>query len=200
MGLRVGEVNKLHVSNIDFDKRELTIKSEKSRKLDSLIIPFELFKETYNFIDKNMELIKSANGYIFYKENDNNHNNVQYVDLDYVRKVFRQAAKRANLDQIYDYSEEVVAGRKERPLHRLTMHSLRHYAITHFAKSTNGNIILASRFARHSSPTVTMRYIAKDNEELYKNIDFAFNNSKLNELTLFAKKTSINKADNTKAL
>jgi integrase len=27
MGLRVGEVSKLHISNIDFDKRELTIKS-----------------------------------------------------------------------------------------------------------------------------------------------------------------------------
>lgn len=29
-GFRVGEVSKLHISNIDFDKRELTIKSEKS--------------------------------------------------------------------------------------------------------------------------------------------------------------------------
>lgn len=35
-------------------------------------------------------------------------------------------------------------------------------------------MVLASRFARHASPTTTVRYIAKDKDELYKNIDFAF--------------------------
>ena len=53
MGLRIGEVCKLHLSNIDFDKRELIIKSEKSGKMDALLIPSDLFKETVEFVAKN---------------------------------------------------------------------------------------------------------------------------------------------------
>ena len=174
LGLRVGEVCKLHLGNIDFDKRELTLQSEKSRKLDSLIIPIDLFKETIEYITKHAAEIKVAEGHVFFKENDNNHNNVLYVDLGYVRKVFRETLRKANLNQIYAYSDETMATHNQRPLYRLTTHSLRHYAITHFSKSTNGNVVLTSRFARHAGPTTTMRYIAKDNEELYKNIDFAF--------------------------
>ena len=174
MGLRVGEVSKLHISNIDFDKRELTIKSEKSNKLDSLIIPLDLFKDTVAFVQLHKESIKAAEGFLFYKDNDNNHNAVPHVDLNYVRKVFRESIVRANLDQVYAHSEETMVGHRERPLYRLTTHSLRHYAITHFSKSTNGNVVLTSRFARHANPSTTMRYIAKDKDELYKNIDVAF--------------------------
>jgi integrase len=74
--------------------------------------------------------------------------------------------------------------RKERPraLHRLTTHSLRHYAITRFTKATNGNVVLASRFARHSNPSITMRYISKDKKELYENIEDAFNEGLLNRI------------------
>ena len=42
LGLRVGEVCKLHISNIDFGKHELTMKSEKSKRMDSLLIPSDL--------------------------------------------------------------------------------------------------------------------------------------------------------------
>ena len=84
LGLRVGEVSKLHVGNINFDKRELTLKSEKSGRLDSLIIPVELFKETVEYIAKNEAAVKALNGCIFYKENDNNHNEIQHVELNYV--------------------------------------------------------------------------------------------------------------------
>ena len=87
--------------------------------------------------------------------------------------------KSSGLDSIYDYSEE--DGKRNRALHRLTTHSLRHYAITHFAKATNGNIVQTCRFARHAKPETTMRYISRDNEELYKSIDFAFSN-RLSEL------------------
>ena len=174
MGLRVGEVCKLHISNIDFDKRELTIKSEKSGKMDSLIIPLDLFKETVEYMSKNAKEIKAAEGYVFFKENDNGHTRLPYLNLNYVRNIFRRTIDTAGLNQTYGTSEEAYANHRSRPLHRLTTHSLRHYAITRFAKSTNGNIVLASRFARHASPSTTMRYIAKDKDELYRNIDFAF--------------------------
>ena len=179
LGLRVGEVHKLHISNINFDKRELTLRSEKSGKMDSLIIPMELFKETVEYIAKNEALIKAANGYVFFKDNDNNHNNLQHVDVNYVRKVFRETLKVAALDEFYGYSEETNPNKKTRRLYRLSTHSLRHYAITRFSKSNNGNVVLTSRYARHASPTTTMRYIAKDNAQLYNEIDNASSSNKI---------------------
>ena len=179
LGLRVGDVSKLHISNINFDKRELTIQSEKSRKMDSLIIPPDLFKETIEYMAKNADRIKAAHGYVFFKDNDNNHNNIEHVEVNYVRKVFRETIKSAGLDSVYGHSDEAYSNHKGRRLFRLSTHSLRHYAITRFAKSTNGNVVLTSRFARHSRPDVTMTYISKDTEELYKEIDLAFSSSKI---------------------
>ena len=40
---------KLNLSNICFDTRELKFKSEKSGRLDSLLIPIPLFKQTVKF-------------------------------------------------------------------------------------------------------------------------------------------------------
>ncbi|MEM0173836.1 MAG: hypothetical protein QXI16_04955, partial [Sulfolobaceae archaeon] len=90
--------------------------------------------------------------------------------------------QRCGLDTTYGSSDESLYHRKERMLHRLTTHSLRHYAITHFAKSTNGNVVLTSRFARHSNPMVTMRYISRDNEQLFSEIDNTFAIQNINML------------------
>ena len=187
LGLRVGEVSRLHISNINFDKRELTIKSEKSAVSDSLVIPSDLFNETIDFINKNIEAIKASSGYIFFKENDNNSNKVLHIDMNYVRKVFRQVARATELNQVYDYSEETCAPHRVRPLYRITTHSLRHYAITKFAKATNGNVVLTSRFARHASPIITMRYIAKDNAQLYSEIENAFSSRNIEGLKVISK-------------
>ena len=78
--------------------------------MDSLIIPLDLFKETISFINQHKESIQAAQGFLFFKDNDNNHNDIPHVDLNYVRKVFRESVARASLDQIYAYSEETATG------------------------------------------------------------------------------------------
>ncbi len=75
------------------------------------------------------------------------------------------------LDEVYDTREESEFKRVVRKLHILTTHSLRYYAITRFARKTNGNLVLTSRFARHSSSNTTMTYIHSDKKELYAAID-----------------------------
>ena len=177
LGLRIGEACSLGIGNFNFEKKELIIKSEKSNKIDALLIPADLFRETVNFILRNQQPIKNSSNHIFFKENDNNRNRVQHVNLHYVRKVFREAVGNAGLEFVYAYTDEDLYNRNQRKLHRLTTHSLRHYAITRFAKGTNGNLVLVSRFARHADPSTTMRYISKDNEELYKNIESVFNDT-----------------------
>ena len=81
---------------------------------------------------------------------------------------------KAGLYEVYDTSDETNPNRNVRHLHRLTTHSLRHYVIINFAKQTNGNLVLTSRFARHSDPSTTMTYISTRKEELYKEIDNTF--------------------------
>ena len=91
--------------------------------------------------------------------------------MDYVRNRFRHYIELADIDQVYDISDESYESHAPRRLHRLTTHSLRHYAITSFSKQTNGNIVLTSRFARHSKPDTTMTYINTRKEELYAELD-----------------------------
>ncbi len=174
LGLRVGEVVKLNLKDINMQTRELTVFTEKAKTIDTLIIPLKLFEETQTYINCFSVDIKQAQSYIFFRDPTKSNRADPYLEPNYVRKVFRHYVQEARLDEdAYGLSDE-DRGRTQRQLHRLTTHSLRHYAITRFAKQVNGNLVLTSRFARHSEPSITMTYIAKDKEQLYAEIDKAF--------------------------
>jgi len=70
------------------------------------------------------------------------------------------------MEESYGFSE----GQNPKLLHRLTTHSLRHYAITNFSKKNNGNVILTSKFARHHRVETTMMYVHTGKEELSRSI------------------------------
>ncbi len=172
LGLRIGEVCRLHLGSINFETRELTLKTEKARVTDSMIIPAPLFADTVNFIRKYEKQIARSGGYIFFKLGKSSRE-MLFMGPNYVRAAFRRYVIKAGLDFTYDISDESVEGREIRSLHRLTTHSLRHYAITNFSKTTNGNVVLTCRFARHASPETTMTYINTSKEELYDGIEGA---------------------------
>ena len=175
LGLRIGEAVRLNIKDIDFQTRELTIKSEKSNTLDTLIIPVPLFRLTFEYIKPNNRQIESSAGYLFFKEEGKySEKNEQYLSKNYVRNMFRFYVQRAGLDKVYDSSDETNYDRTPRSLHRLTTHNLRHYAITSFSKQTNDNIILTAKFTRHRATAVTLTYISTTKQELYKEIDKTF--------------------------
>ena len=175
LGLRIGEAVRLNIKDIDFQTRELTIKSEKSNILDTLIIPVPLFRLTFEYIKPNNRQIESSAGYLFFKEEGKySEKNEQYLSKNYVRNRFRFYVRRAGLDKVYDSSDETNYDRTPRSLHRLTTHNLRHYAITSFSKQTNDNIILTAKFTRHRATAVTLTYISTTKQELYKEIDKTF--------------------------
>ncbi len=174
LGLRIGEAVRVNINSIDLETRELTLKTEKAQVMDSLLIPMPLFKDTIAFISKHKTAIEEAQGYLFYADKLRTKRPEPYLEQNYVRHIFREYVRMAGLDEVYDTSDESSQGRSVRQLHRLTTHSLRHYAITAFSKQTNGNLVLTSRFARHSDPNTTMTYISTRKEELYKEIDNAF--------------------------
>ncbi len=181
LGLRIGEAVKLNIKDIKFQSRELIVKTEKAHVIDTCLIPMPLFSQTTVFINAHQQEIASANGYLFFPEPNRSKRYEQFLEPNYVRKMFRYYVKKAGLDEIYDTSEETY-NRAQRSLHRLTTHSLRHYAITSFARQTNGNVVLASRFARHSDPSTTMTYINTRKEELYKEVDNTFSLSQAEKL------------------
>ena len=181
LGLRIGEVVRINIKDIKFESRELVVKTEKAMTLDTLLIPAPLFKETLDYIEANSGSIEKAQGSLFFKEAGKGRKE-SYLDQNYVRNAFREYVRKANLDEVYDQSDEARPGRVPRRLHRLTTHSLRHYAITRFAEKTNGNVFLTSKFARHIKPDVTMTNINTNKKRLYENIDGAFSVSRATAL------------------
>ncbi len=188
LGLRIGEAVRVNINSIDLETREFTLKTEKAQVMDSLLIPMQLFRDTIAFISKHKSEIEKAQGYLFYADKLRTKRPEPFLEQDYVRNRFRHYVRLAGLDEVYDTSDETNPNRSARHPHSLTTHSLRHYAITSFAKQTNGNLVMTSRFARHSDPITTMTYISTRKEELYKEIDNAFGLSQAIDL-----KSSISK-------
>ena len=182
LGLRIGEAVRVNVKDINFETREITLKTEKAKVIDTLLVPNQLFKNTLAFISKHEKEIEKAMGYIFFRSAERSLRAEHFVEQNYVRNRFRCYVIKAGLDQTYDTSDESVEGRQVRSLHRLTTHSLRHYAITSFSKQTNGNLVLTSRFARHADPSTTMVYVSTKKEELYQEIDNTFSLERLDKL------------------
>ncbi len=107
LGLRIGEVVKLNIKNIDFQTRELTIKTEKSKVLNSVLIPIPLFRLTVEHIRLNNAAIEQSQGYLFFKDGCKHSGRSEpWLDSDYVRIRFRRYVQMAGLDQTYDASAE----------------------------------------------------------------------------------------------
>lgn len=175
-GLRIGEACRVNFNDIDWKTREFKIKSEKTNKLNTLIIPLGLFQQLEEYVQEHKAEIDNAQGYLFYQEKKFARRSEPYLETDYIRHLFRIYIVRAGLDETYATSEE-QEGRRVRQLHLLSTHSLRHYAITQFARQTNGNLLLTARFARHIEPSTTKIYIHFEKEELYREIERAFSSN-----------------------
>lgn len=114
LGFRIDEVIRLNVAGIDFKARELKLRSEKSRRRDSLIILAQLFKETIDYIRLNQEAIDKAGSYRFIRDAKAwSSREEPYVEQNYVRKVFMRYVELAGLDDIYDISRNpALLGRR----------------------------------------------------------------------------------------
>jgi len=174
LGLRIGEVCKLNLADFDFKIKELRIRTEKAHTLDTLQVPQFLFEQTLEYIRAYQKEIESAKGYLFYKDKKLSRREEPYINLNYMGLVFRHYISMTGLNEVYGSTDETEPDRAKRTLHRLTTHSLRHYAITTFSRAVNGNIILTKAFARHREIGSTQVYIHTDKRELYDAIEIAF--------------------------
>jgi integrase len=169
LGLRISEVVRINIKDINLKTKDLRIHNEKADRIDYLPIPPQLFNKTLDFITQNEDDISSHKGFLFWADLYPEYNNCPHISKNFVRNIFRHAIKKAKLDETYGVSE----GNTPKLLHRLTTHSLRHYAITHFARKNNGNITLTSAFARHRDLKTTMTYVYTNKKELYESLVLA---------------------------
>ena len=169
LGLRIGEAVKLHVKDINLQTKELKIDNQKGGRFDTLPLPVQLFEQTVQFINNYEDAIVKAKGQLFWADNYPEHNDCPYVSKDYARNIFRKTIDKLKLNETYGLAE----GQIPKLLHRLTTHSLRHYAITNFSKKNNGNVVLTSKFARHHRIETTMTYIHTGKEELSRSISLS---------------------------
>jgi len=169
LGLRIGEVVRLHIRDINLETRELRIDNQKGDRFDVLPIPPQLFDQTLNYITENEQSISTCKGYLFWAERFPKKNDCPYISKSYARGIFGKVIQKLKLDETYGLSD----GQNPKLLHRLTTHSLRHHAVTNFSKKNNGNVVLTSKFARHSRIETTMTYIYTGKDELSQSIAIA---------------------------
>jgi len=185
LGLRIGEAVKLHVRDLNLQTQELKIDNQKGSRADCLPIPSQLFEQAVKYISDYEDAIAKAKGHLFWAETYPERNPCPYLDKNYARNVFRLCIRKLKLDETYGLAD----GSIPKQLHRLTTHSLRHYAITNFSKKNNGNVVLTSKFARHHRVETTMTYIHTGKEELYRSIAMAQEDGILGKVRRVQEKT-----------
>jgi len=171
MGLRIGEAVRVNIKDINLRTRELRIFTEKSGKTDYLIIPVSLFDRTLQHIEAYEDEIAEAKGYLFFSLKPGRRTCLTEPrqTTHTARVLFQEYIRKAKLEEIYGYN----SASRPHALHRLTPHSLRHYAITNFCRKNGGNVMLAAKFARHTNVQITMTYIHTRKDELYASIERA---------------------------
>jgi integrase len=171
MGLRIGEAVVVNIKDINLKTRELRIFTEKSKRTDFLLIPLNLFDRVIHYINTYEDEIAKAKGFLFFSfvKGNRKQDSEHHLKTETARAYFQKYIKKVKLDTIYGYA----ASGNPKALHRLSTHSLRHYAITNFCRCNGGNVMLASRFARHSNLQTTMVYLHAEKNELYESIERA---------------------------
>jgi len=171
MGLRIGEAVRVNIKDVNLRTRELRIFTEKSGKTDYSLIPLQLFDRVIHYIDTFEKEIAQAQGFLFFSfvKGNRKQETEHHLTTETARAYFEKYVKKAKLEEVYGYA----ACGNPRALHRLSTHSLRHYAITNFVRKNQGNAVLASAFARHSNLQTTMTYIHMSKNELYEGIERA---------------------------
>ncbi|MFA4887834.1 MAG: site-specific integrase [Candidatus Nanoarchaeia archaeon] len=193
LGLRIGEVVKVRLDDIDFVKNKIRISTEKTHTGDFLYLHERVRKLLLVWVQNFQDPITNKKGFILFSSNKKEGR--EYVSPHWLRKEFRNICKLADLNEFYDYADDkqgiiVKMHGKSRKLYRLTTHSLRHYYITFVYKNCK-NPVHTQKLARHRDFKSTQVYIHTSQEDLDGTMKKAFEQEGINaeegEVEEFAK-------------
>lgn len=179
LGLRVGEVVKIKIDDINFFKNKIKIETEKAETIDFMHLHIQVRKLLNDWVQKFQEEILKNDGYILFTNNQpKNYRSCKHISPHWLRREFRDICFLAGLNESYGVSEERYAGKKVRKLYRLTTHSLRHYFITRVYRNSK-NPIFTQRLGRHKDFKSTETYIHTNQDEIDDTIKKAFENENI---------------------
>lgn len=174
LGLRVGEVVKIRLDQINFFKNNIRIDTEKSGTIDFLHLHKQVRLLLHLWVQKYPEEIMKNDGYIlFTNDQPKTYRDTKHISPHWLRGEFRDTCYLAGLNESYGISEETYAGKRKRKLYRLTTHSLRHYFITRVYKSSK-NPLFTQKLGRHRNFKSTQTYINVNQDEVDTTIKKAF--------------------------
>jgi len=185
LALRISEIAALNIQDIDFNRRTATIYEEKTKKRYEKLIPLELFNRLIAWIDLNKLQIRKSGGYVWFSEgNCQKKRQCSHNTKDYLRKVFKEAVKRAGLDSIYAKSKD------GNPLYRIATHSMRKTGITMMSRALNGDLFKLMAYSGHKDMKSLQSYVHVDKKnEVDPLIDRVFSSkANLNELKKYFEK------------
>jgi len=174
LGLRISEVVKVNMSDIDLNRRKIRVYSQKTDQLDFLHLHDLGFETIQNWVRDHTLEIEKHQGFLIYSDYGNSH-----ISKDVMRKFFKRYLKKAGLDdayvEIYTKGNQCRGKAKSRKLYRLSTHSLRHYFVTEVYKKTL-NPIVTQHCARHRSFRSTECYINMNSQDAVDALDKTFGN------------------------
>jgi len=175
LGLRVGEVVNLKLSDLDFYKKTIRIETEKAKTIDYLHLHEQVRILLTRWVRKFQKEIEEHDGFLFFSEIEGR----QHISKNWLPKIFREVAKIAKLDDIYGIADDLNnykrEGKPDRKLYRLTTHSLRHYFITKVYANCK-DPLKTQKLARHCEFKSTETYIHLNQDDLDKTIQKVFGN------------------------
>ena len=171
-GLRIREVCRLEVSDIDLQRRIIKIRDSKnpnrSKQGDygkDRIIPIPIV--AVSPISKWLSVIEGSKYFLSGMNSPD-----KYLRTKTLHEWFREARERASLNQI-DYT----AKRKNQPdmtIYKFRFHHLRHFYATYVYEHTR-DLYAVANLLGHNQVTTTQIYAKVSDKVLKESVDFAFN-------------------------
>lgn len=177
-GLRVAEVCKLQIADIDLERRIIKIRDSKNPNRaknegygKDRIIPIP--EVAISPIKKWLEIIEGGKWFLPSENSPDNHLRTKTLHL-----WFSEARKRAGLDTI-DYQAEYQTpnpcnNQMTKPIYKFRFHNLRHFYATYVYEKTR-DLYAVSNLLGHNQVTTTQIYAKISDKTMKETVDFAFN-------------------------
>ncbi len=166
LGLRIGEVVRIKLSDLDLDHRKLYIFTEKARQPDCLYLHDDALRTLLTWLRNHQSQLRQQ-AYVFPGQLDG------HASPHWLANQFRYTMSTIDINRTYGHSDPCGTHNRKRTLNRLTTHSFRHYFIRKLWKTTKDQM-LVMKLARHRKFTSTQTYLQVQQEDMDTAMHLAF--------------------------
>lgn len=181
LGLRIGEVVQIKLEDINFEQKQVRVKTEKQgpfEVIDSLYLHEPLEQLLLDYVTIYEKEIILHKGFLFFARTKRGVN--PFINSGEARNIFRKVCNRAGMNEHYGLREPInkLKGFKPGKLHRYTTHSLRG-AFAQFLRIQGVPAEIRSQLMRHKSRETLKFYDAPQKPEADNYLKNAFAGQKL---------------------